>query len=303
MKTNTPPPLPCLVEPARLTALAGILILLAAFAPATLMPTPAQAANALTVHDLINEPKTPPQYGDFVMKTSSGVRLDQIVDASGLTRANHGGTGLAQPDVTYWNPVQAKGATVTVRHIGEWLGGDSRKHWVNAKFTIVDSNQCGFYFTAGKGAFGVHANESNDPNMFMDYTVDFMLDDGNTPQGFRGITGFSDLDWNPNTKGAEGIELVEGFDNAYVRSDAHLTRFGTNGWRATTDENYDYSGGIHAMRHYVGATFVGAHLRVRYSNTSRSSYDSQFDPIQAQTAYRLIYDANGGQGDLPRQTN
>ena len=133
----------------------------------------------------------------------------------------------------------------------------------------------------------------------MDVTVDFLLDDGNTPQGLRGVTGFTDLDGGTSGYN-EGVELVSGFDGAYVRSDAHLARFGTNGWAGTTDENAKVAD-EHGMKHYVGATFTGSSFRARWSVASGQARASAFQPVDSTIAYRLTYDKNAqdAAGSIP----
>ena len=133
----------------------------------------------------------------------------------------------------------------------------------------------------------------------MDVTVDFLLDDGSTPHGLRGVTGFTDLDGGTSGYN-EGVELVSGFDGAYVRSDAHLARFGTNGWAGTTDENAKVAD-EHGMKHYVGATFTGSSFRARWSVASGQARASAFQPVDSTIAYRLTYDKNAqdAAGSIP----
>ena len=133
-------------------------------------------------------------------------------------------------------------------------------------------------------------------------TVDFLLDDGSTPQGLRGVTGFTDLDGGTSGYN-EGVELVSGFDGAYVRSDAHLARFGTNGWAGATDEN-ENNADAHGMKHYVGATFTGSSFRVRWSVASGQARGSGFQPVDSTIAYRLTYNKNAqdATGSIPSDT-
>ena len=116
------------------------------------------------------------------------------------------------------------------------------------------------------------------------------------------MTGFTDLDGGTSGYN-EGVELVSGFDGAYVRSDAHLTRFGTNGWGGTTDENANASDS-HGMKHYLGATFTGSSIRVRYSVTAGQLRGSLFQPVDSTIAYRLTYDKNAqdAAGQVPSDT-
>lgn len=94
-----------------------------------------------------------------------------------------------------------------------------------------------------------------------------------------------------------------GFDGAYVRSDAHLARFGTNGWAGATDEN-ENNADAHGMKHYVGATFTGSSFHVRWSVASGQARGSGFQPVDSTIAYRLTYDKNAqdATGSIPSDT-
>ena len=133
-------------------------------------------------------------------------------------------------------------------------------------------------FVASYGKWDKHPSS----RPYMDVTVDFLLDDGSTPQGLRGATGFTDIDGGTSGYN-EGVELVSGFDGAYVRSDAHLARFGTNGWAGITDEN-KHDADAHGMKHYVGATFTGSSFRVRWSVASGQARQSGFQPVDSTIA-------------------
>ena len=149
------------------------------------------------------------------------------------------------------------GANLILHHVGQWRDSSGTQRWLNAKITVNGQNlgslvyyESQHKFLASYGKWDRHTSS----RPYMDVTVDFLLDDGSTPQGLRGVTGFTDLDGGTSGYN-EGVELVSGFDGAYVRSDAHLARFGTNGWAGTTDENKN-NADAHGMKHYVGATFT-----------------------------------------------
>ena len=197
------------------------------------------------------------------------------------------------------------GASLILHHVGQWRDSSGAQRWLNARITVNGQN-LGFlcyetdthHFNVGYGKWDKHPTT----RPYMDATVDFLLDDGSTPQGLRGVTGFADLDGGTSGYN-EGIELVSGFDGAYVRSDAHLTRFGTNSWAGTTDENANVSDS-HGMKHYVGATFTGSSLRVRWSVSSGQARGSGFHPVDSTIAYRLTYDKNAADatGKVPSDT-
>lgn len=267
-----------------------------------------RTASGLTVHDLKKGDIAPAQYGDFKFSTTDGVTADQITDVNGFTIKKNSNpfweaTYTDGTDTAYF-PTK-DGASLVLHHVGQWRDSSGTQRWLNAKITVNGQN-LGFlcyetdthHFNVGYGKWDKHPTT----RPYMDATVDFLLDDGSTPQGLRGVTGFADLDGGTSGYN-EGIELVSGFDGAYVRFDAHLTRFGTNGWAGTTDENANVSDS-HGMKHYVGATFTGSSLRVRWSVSSGQARGSGFQPVDSTIAYRLTYDKNASDaaGEVPSDT-
>ena len=269
-----------------------------------------KTASGLTVHDLKNGEIAPVQYGDFKFSTTDGVTADQITDVNGFTvKTNwnptvenqaYGGRSLD----TMYQP-NKNGASLILHHVGQWRDSSGTQRWLNAKITVNGQNlgslvyyESQHKFLASYGKWDRHTSS----RPYMDVTVDFLLDDGSTPQGLRGVTGFTDLDGGTSGYN-EGVELVSGFDGAYVRSDAHLARFGTNGWAGITDEN-ENNADAHGMKHYVGATFTGPSFRVRWSVASGQARGSGFQPVDSTIAYRLTYDKNAqdATGSIPSDT-
>ena len=269
-----------------------------------------RTASGLTVHDLKNGEIAPVQYGDFKFSTTDGFTADQITDVNGFTvKTNwnptvenqaYGGRSLD----TMYQP-NRNGASLVLHHVGQWRDSSGTQRWLNAKITVNSQNlgslvyyESQHKFLASYGKWDRHTSS----RPYMDVTVDFLLDDGSTPQGLRGVTGFTDLDGGTSGYN-EGVELVSGFDGAYVRSDAHLARFGTNGWAGITDEN-ENNADAHGMKHYVGATFTGPSFRVRWSVASGQARGSGFQPVDSTIAYRLTYDKNAqdATGSIPSDT-
>lgn len=269
-----------------------------------------RTASGLTVHDLKNGEIAPVQYGDFKFSTTDGVTADQITDVNGFTvKTNwnptvenqaYGGRSLD----TMYQP-NKNGANLILHHVGQWRDSSGTQRWLNAKITVNGQNlgslvyyESQHKFLASYGKWDRHTSS----RPYMDVTVDFLLDDGSTPQGLRGVTGFTDLDGGTSGYN-EGVELVSGFDGAYVRSDAHLARFGTNGWAGATDEN-ENNADAHGMKHYVGATFTGSSFHVRWSVASGQARGSGFQPVDSTIAYRLTYDKNAqdATGSIPSDT-
>ena len=269
-----------------------------------------RTASGLTVHDLKNGEIAPVQYGDFKFSTTDGVTADQITDVNGFTvKTNwnptvenqaYGGRSLD----TMYQP-NKNGANLILHHVGQWRDSSGTQRWLNAKITVNGQNLGSLVYLESKHEFRASYGKwdrHTSSRPYMDVTVDFLLDDGSTPQGLRGVTGFTDLDGGTSGYN-EGVELVSGFDGAYVRSDAHLARFGTNGWAGATDEN-ENNADAHGMKHYVGATFTGSSFRVRWSVASGQARGSGFQPVDSTIAYRLTYNKNAqdATGSIPSDT-
>ena len=269
-----------------------------------------RTASGLTVHDLKKGDIAPAQYGDFKFSTTDGVTADQITDVNGFTVKTN--WDLTKEDQAYadksldtmYQP-NKNGASLVLHHVGQWCDSSGTQRWLNAKITVNGQNlgslvyyESQHKFLASYGKWDRHTSS----RPYMDVTVDFLLDDGSTPQGLRGVTGFTDLDGGTSGYN-EGVELVSGFDGAYVRSDAHLARFGTNGWAGITDEN-KHDADAHGMKHYVGATFTGSSFRVRWSVASGQARQSGFQPVDSTIAYRLTYNKNAqdATGSIPSDT-
>lgn len=267
-----------------------------------------KTASGLTVHDLKNGEIAPVQYGDFKFSTVNGLSADQVTNVNGFTVKTNSnpfwealytdGTGTA------YFPTK-NGASLVLHHVGQWRDSSGTQRWLNARITVNGQNLGTLVyipstrkFVASYGKWDKHPSS----RPYMDVTVDFLLDDGSTPQGLRGATGFTDIDGGTSGYN-EGVELVSGFDGAYVRSDAHLARFGTNGWAGITDEN-KHDADAHGMKHYVGATFTGSSFRVRWSVASGQARAAGFQPVDSTIAYRLTYDKNAqdATGSIPSDT-
>ena len=267
-----------------------------------------RTASGLTVHDLKKGDIAPAQYGDFKFSTTDGFTADQVTDVNGFTvktNSNPFWEALYTDGTsTAYFPTK-NGASLVLHHVGQWRDSSGAQRWLNARITVNGQNLGFLYYETPTHHFNIgYGKWDKKPSSrpYMDVTVDFLLDDGSTPQGLRGVTGFADLDGGTSGYN-EGVELVSGFDGAYVRSDAHLARFGTNGWAGATDENAKVAD-EHGMKHYVGATFTGSSFRVRWSVASGQARASGFQPVGSTIAYRLTYDKNAqdATGSIPSDT-
>lgn len=269
-----------------------------------------RTASGLTVHDLKKGDIAPAQYGDFKFSTTDRFTAEQVTDVNDFTvKQNWDPTkedqAYADKNLATMYQPNKNGANLILHHVGQWCDSSGTQRWLNAKITVNGQNlgslvyyESQHKFLASYGKWDRHTSS----RPYMDVTVDFLLDDGSTPQGLRGVTGFTDLDGGTSGYN-EGVELVSGFDGAYVRSDAHLARFGTNGWAGATDEN-ENNADAHGMKHYVGATFTGSSFRVRWSVASGQARGSGFQPVDSTIAYRLTYNKNAqdATGSIPSDT-
>ena len=269
-----------------------------------------RTASGLTVHDLKKGDIAPAQYGDFKFSTTDRFTAEQVTDVNDFTvKQNWDPTkedqAYADKNLATMYQPNKNGASLILHHVGQWCDSSGTQRWLNARITVNGQNlgslvyyESQHKFLASYGKWDRHTSS----RPYMDVTVDFLLDDGSTPQGLRGVTGFTDLDGGTSGYN-EGVELVSGFDGAYVRSDAHLTRFGTNGWAGITDEN-ENNADAHGMKHYGGATFTGSSFRVRWSVASGQARGSGFQPVDSTIAYRLTYDKNAqdATGSIPSDT-
>lgn len=269
-----------------------------------------RTASGLTVHDLKKGDIAPAQYGDFKFSTTDRFTAEQVTDVNDFTvKQNWDPTkedqAYADKNLATMYQPDKNGASLILHHVGQWRDSSGTQRWLNARITVNGQNlgslvyyESQHKFLASYGKWDRHTSS----RPYMDMTVDFLLDDGSTPQGLRGVTGFTDLDGGTSGYN-EGVELVSGFDGAYVRSDAHLARFGTNGWAGATDEN-ENNADAHGMKHYVGATFTGSSFRVRWSVASGQARGSGFQPVDSTIAYRLTYNKNAqdATGSIPSDT-
>ncbi|MCI1901542.1 MAG: hypothetical protein LKI93_02255 [Bifidobacteriaceae bacterium] len=177
----------------------------------------------------------------------------------------------------------ADGAKMTVSHVGKTLVNGKSK-WVNATFTISDINAAAIDLTApdqdqvdgslqfAASEFYDEAGAPVDSSLLRDgmtVKTTFSLDDGGSlPAGFKGISGFTDLDgMNPNGSSIEdpsgvttneGWEALAGIDALYKNADAKLAEYGQDGLGGTNGENTNGA--------YFAFTFTGDTFTARYSN-------------------------------------
>lgn len=272
----------------------GVLCAAALFIPGT--------AAALETGDLAQGVPVPS--GSLMLDTSDGITPDMIHDAHGFDYTQ---TLPGYDDHGYfWTPLE-KGAGLTLQDAGEWTDPSGRTHQIDMTVTVLDWHgpvclSTRHIAAEGRDELSIGAGNWNRPESdrsWIELGIDLKAADGADMTGFAGVTGFADLDGGTDGYN-EGVELINGFDTAYTMTDAHLTRYGTNGWAGNTDENA-LTTDKHALEHYLGASFTSTSLTIRYGVAAGQSRSTTFMPSNIVNTWPLEYDLNDGQGAIPNE--
>lgn len=244
-------------------------------------------AAGLPIYDL-KDTLAPPEYSGVQIDTTNLTR-DGITDVDGFNvhLMEHNNSLL-----TYY-PTK-KGASMLLHNAGSYKTADGVKHVMQAKLTVNDYNKAVLSLDTSSGRFGPDGDYALALGKPVDQTIDFtlqLLDEHGSPlpASTQGTSGYQDLDGDPNHPYEEGIELMSGFDGAYVPNDTHLVQYGTNGWYGGSDANQNLDD-AHARQHYLGATFTGNTVRHRYR--TQGVRQTSILPIASTIAYTLTYDPN-----------
>ncbi|WP_217956549.1 InlB B-repeat-containing protein [Bifidobacterium animalis] len=244
-------------------------------------------AAGLPIYDL-KDTLAPPEYSGVQIDTTNLTR-DGITDVDGFNvhLMEHNNSLL-----TYY-PTK-KGASMLLHNAGSYKTADGVKHVMQAKLTVNDYNKAVLALDTSSGRFGPDGDYALALGKPVDQTIDFtlqLLDEHGSPlpASTQGTSGYQDLDGDPNHPYEEGIELMSGFDGAYVPNDTHLAQYGTNGWYGGSDANQNLDD-AHARQHYLGATFTGNTVRHRYR--TQGVRQTSILPIASTIAYTLTYDPN-----------
>lgn len=244
-------------------------------------------AAGLPIYDL-KDTLAPPEYSGVQIDTTNLTR-DGITDVDGFNvhLMEHNNSLL-----TYY-PTK-KGASMLLHNAGSYKTADGVKHVMQAKLTVNDYNQAVLALDTSSGRFGPDGDYALALGKPVDQTIDVtlqLLDEHGSPlpASTQGTSGYQDLDGDPNHPYEEGIELMSGFDGAYVPNDTHLAQYGTNGWYGGSDANQNLDD-AHARQHYLGATFTGNTVRHRYR--TQGVRQTSILPIASTIAYTLTYDPN-----------
>lgn len=192
------------------------------------------------------------------------------------------------------NRLGEKSTTVNAPNTDGWLGS-----WDTFQGSVVvpaGQDVSRFTFKALGSIDGISGNLIDDVQFKLAYKLSY---DKNANDAYGQVPS----DTTANTVKQAKAKTTGTVRAVADRSDAHLARFGTNGWAGITDEN-KHDADAHGMKHYVGATFTGSSFRVHWSVASGQARQSGFQPVDSTIAYRLTYNKNAqdATGSIPSDT-
>lgn len=290
-----------------------------------------RTASGLTVHDLETD-DVPGDYRQFVLNTTD-TRLSQVEfeDGAWYRSTDSSSQGM-------W-PLKA-GASLTIPSVGDWTDPSGRTHQISMTMRLKDWNGGsvselyrfdGHGNIVGDGRFWINTaygsgysslpakveqamgKVDTSKRVGCSWTVEFTYADTGekVPDTFRGVTGFNDLDgWDAQSDlKFEGVQLLDGFDGAYKRSDAELGTYGTNGFAGIGHDAGDeaHLNAPQQSRHRLAATWTGSTFTFSYdlSNPAGRTDGSRmtFGAPVTRTAV-LTYDRNAADaaGSVPSDT-
>ena len=106
-----------------------------------------RTASGLTVHDLKKGDIAPAQYGDFKFSTLGNLDADQITDVEGFTVKDNWFPidNVENPNYVSYLPSR-DGATLTLKHVGEWVDSSGVKQWINARLIVNNPDAGCLYY-------------------------------------------------------------------------------------------------------------------------------------------------------------
>ena len=290
-----------------------------------------RTASGLTVHDLETD-DVPGDYRQFVLNTTD-TRLSQVEfeDGAWYRSTDSSPQGM-------W-PLKA-GASLTIPSVGDWTDPSGRTHQISMTMRLKDWNGGsvselyrfdGHGNIVGDGRFWINTaygsgysslpakveqamgKVDTSKRVGCSWTVEFTYADTGekVPDTFKGVTGFNDLDgWDAQSDlKFEGVQLLDGFNGAYKRSDAELGTYGTNGFAGIGHDAGDeaHLNAPQQSRHRLAATWTGSTFTFSYdlSNPAGRTDGSRmtFGAPVTRTAV-LTYDKNAADasGQVPSNT-
>ncbi len=290
-----------------------------------------KTASGLTVHDLETD-DVPGDYRQFVLNTTD-TRLSQVEFEDG---AWYKSTDSSSQGMWPLKP----GASLTIPSVGDWTDPSGKTHQISMTMRLKDWNGGsvselyrfdGHGNIVGDGRFWINTaygsgysslpakvkaamgGVDTSKRVGCSWTVEFTYADTGekVPDTFKGVTGFNDLDgWDAQSDlKFEGVQLLDGFDGAYKRSDAELGTYGTNGFAGIGHDAGDeaHLNAPQQSRHRLAATWTGSTFTFSYdlSNPAGRTDGSRmtFGAPVTRTAV-LTYDKNAADasGQVPSNT-
>ena len=290
-----------------------------------------RTASGLTVHDLETD-DVPGDYRQFVLNTTD-TRLSQVEFENGAWYKSTDSSSQGM-----W-PLKL-GASLTIPSVGDWTDPSGRTHQISMTMRLKDWNGGsvselyrfdGHGNIVGDGRFWINTaygsgysslpakveqamgKVDTSKRVGCSWTVEFTYADTGekVPDTFKGVTGFNDLDgWDAQSDlKFEGVQLLDGFDGAYKRSDAELASYGTNGFAGIKHDAGDeaYLDAPQQSRHRLAATWTGSTFTFSYDlgNPAGRTDGSRmtFGAPVTRTAV-LTYDKNAADaaGSVPSDT-
>lgn len=290
-----------------------------------------RTASGLTVHDLETD-DVPGDYRQFVLNTT-GTRLSQVEFEDG---AWYKSTDSSSQGMWPLKP----GASLTIPSVGDWTDPSGKTHQISMTMRLKDWNGGsvselyrfdGHGNVVGDGRFWINTaygsgysslpakveqamgKVDTSKRVGCSWTVEFTYADTGekVPDTFKGVTGFNDLDGWEAQSGLkfEGVQLLDGFDGAYKRSDAELGTYGTNGFAGIGHDAGDeaHLNAPQQSRHRLAATWTGSTFTFSYDlgNPAGRTDGSRmtFGAPVTRTAV-LTYDRNASDatGQVPSNT-
>lgn len=247
-----------------------------------------RTASGLTVHDLETD-DVPGDYRQFVLNTTD-TRLSQVEFENGAWYKSTDSSSQGM-----W-PLKA-GASLTIPSVGDWTDPSGKTHQISMTMRLKDWNGGsvselyrfdGHGNIVGDGRFWINTaygsgysslpakvkaamgGVDTSKRVGCSWTVEFTYADTGekVPDTFKGVTGFNDLDgWDAQSDlKFEGVQLLDGFDGAYKRSDAELGTYGTNGFAGIGHDAGDeaHLNAPQQSRHRLAATWTGSTFTFSY---------------------------------------
>ena len=290
-----------------------------------------RTASGLTVHDLETD-DVPGDYRQFVLNTTD-TRLSQVEFENGAWYRSTDSSSQGM-----W-PLKL-GASLTIPSVGEWTDPSGKTHQISMTMRLKDWNGGsvselyrfdGHGNIVGDGRFWINTaygsgysslpakveqamgKVDTSKRVGCSWTVEFTYADTGekVPDTFKGVTGFNDLDgWDAQSDlKFEGVQLLDGFDGAYKRSDAELGTYGTNGFAGIGHDAGDeaHLNAPQQSRHRLAATWTGSTFTFSYdlgnpagrTDGSRMTFGS---PVTCTAVLTYDKNASDATGSVPSNT-